>query len=457
MKILVVDDETIALKSIKRLLNRRGFKDVEVCDNGRDAIAIIKEGDFDIVLLDFIMENVNGIKVLEETRAFKPHTEFIMLTALDDVSTAIKAIRLGAYDYLIKPADEERLVLSIEHAYEHKGLHAGLAGAHAGRARVEEVPECFSEIITQDPRMMELISYAQVMARSSTPILITGESGTGKELLARGIHRAGNNPDGPFTAVNVSSVPETLFESQFFGHIKGAFTGAEKDFAGYFEQSNGGTLFLDEIGELSLNLQVKLLRALEEKTITRLGDESSIQVDVRIVSATNNDLDKACQEGKFRLDLMYRLKSVFVHLPPLRERGGDIPLIARHVLKNACIHSKKEVHDFSPESMEVLLSRDFPGNIRELKQLVENAVFLADSPVILPDCLGNEQPSSPSFARRMCSLKENYETHLVYVLNHSNGNRAQTAQILGITVRQLQRKLAQMKKDPRWKSFLDDL
>lgn len=457
MSILIVDDEQTALTSVRRILKRKGLKDVEICDNGREAITRIKEKDFDLVLLDLLMPDLNGIMVLEKTKPFKPHTEFIMLTAIDDVSTVMKAVHLGAYDYLVKPVDNERLCLSIERAYERKGLLTGLAGAHSGSTKIEEIPEAFSDIITQNPRMKELLSYTLVMARSGNPILITGESGTGKELLAQGIHRAGTNREGPFIAVNVSSVPETLFESQFFGHVKGAFTGAEKDYMGYFEQANGGTLFLDEIGELPLNLQVKLLRVLEEKSITRLGDARPIQVDVHIVSATNKDLDKACQEGKFRVDLMYRLRAALIHLPPLREREGDIILIAHHFLKKACVRNRKRVNDFSPEAMDVLIHKGFPGNIRELAQLVENAVLLADSPTILPGCLGNEQPSFPSFTRRLCSLKENYETHLVYVLNHTKGDRKQAAQILDVTVRQIQRKLAQMKKSPHWKSLLGDL
>ncbi len=456
MRILVVDDEQVALTSVRRLLKRHGFKDVQICAHGKDAIARIKENDFDLVLLDLLMPEVDGLEVLKATKPFRPDTEFIILTAMDDVSSAVKAIRLGAYDYLVKPVDRERLILSIERAYERRGLLAGLAGARPDSGSTE-IPEAFSDTTTQCPRMKQLLSYAHVMAGSGNPILITGESGTGKELLARGIHRSGASSNGPFIAVNASSIPETLFESHLFGHIKGAFTGADKDYPGLFEQADGGTLFFDEIGELPLNLQVKLLRVLEEKFVVRLGETRPIPVDVRIVSATNKDLDKACQEGKFRLDLMYRLKSAHIHLPPLREREGDIPLIASHFLKKACAQYRKDVVGFSSEAIDVLASREFPGNVRELAQLVENAVLLADSSVILPRHLGEERPSVPSLGRRLHSLKENDETHVAYVFTRTKGDRKETAQVLGITVRQLQRKLAQMKNNPRWKSILGDI
>jgi DNA-binding NtrC family response regulator len=456
MKILLVEDETIALKSINRLLKRRGFKDVELCDKGSEAIRIIKDNDFDIVLLDLLMPDVNGLKVFEATKPFKTSTEFIILTALDDAKTAVKAIQLGVYDYLVKPVDNEQLIISIQRAFEHKGLLTGLAGTHSG-SRKKEMPEAFCKIITQDSRMKEILSYVHVMTQSNNSILITGDSGTGKELLAQCIHRAGLTPDGPFIAINVSSIPATLFESHVFGHVKGAFTGAERDQIGFFEQANKGTLFLDEIGELPRHLQVKLLRVLEEKSLTRIGDTKSIALDLRIISATNADLDESCQKGRFRLDLLYRLKSVHIHLPPLKERETDIPLLASHFLKKSCELHNKEVCDFSLEAMEALINREYPGNIRELAQIVENAAMVVNSPQILPRHLGMEGSLRPRHARRLCSLRENDRNHVVFVLTHTNGNRTYTAQTLGITVRQLQRKIAEMKKDPYWHSIIGDI
>ena len=455
MKILVVDDEAVTLSSMKRLLRWQGIRDVETCDSGKEAIRRIKEGDHDLVLLDLLMPEVDGIQVLEAAKPFKPGTEFIIITAVDVVAQAVKAIRLGAYDYLVKPVDNEHLMRVLERAYERKGLMAGMNLAR--QARDTRQPDGFAAIVTASPQIRALLSYAQIMARGGNPILITGESGTGKELLARGIHLEGPSPSGPFVAVNISSIPETLFESQFFGHIKGAFTGALRDYEGFFEQADGGTLFLDEIGEFPQQMQSKLLRVLEEKSFTRLGETKPIRVDVRIISATNKDLDKACQEGKFRLDLMYRLRSAQIHLPPLRERKDDIPVLAAHFLRLAVEKHAKTVHGFSPEAMDILMRRDYPGNVRELAQIVENAVLLADTTTILPRHLGEEIAAAPLYARSLCSLKENYETHVLYVLHHTRGDRKQAAQILGITVRQLQRKLVEMRRNPRWKMLLGDL
>ncbi len=449
MRILIVDDETISLTSVQRILKWRGIRDVEVCDNGKDAIKRIKEEDFDIVLLDLLMPDIDGMQVLESTKSFRSRTEFIILTAVDDIPTTVKAIRQGAYDYLVKPVDNELLFLSINRAYERKGLLAGLSATASYGAN--NVPEAFSAIVTRNPRMKALISYAQVMARSGNPIMITGESGTGKELMARGIHLAGPAPDGPFVAVNVSAIPATMFESQFFGHARGAFTGADNSHQGFFEQADGGTLFLDEIGELPIGLQSKLLRVLEDKTFTPLGGIKPILVDIRLISATNANVDRACQEGKFRIDLLYRLKSACICLPPLREKKDDIPELALYFLQKSCERHGKKIQNFSPEAMDILINKDYPGNIREMSQIVENAVIMADGSTIEPVHLGGEMTSAVSSSslssRRLCTLKENYDRHLSFVLNSTKGDRREAARILGITVRQLQRKLAERKQE----------
>ena len=455
MRILIVDDEEVALNSVKRLLKWRGIRNVDICNNGRDAISKIKETDFDIVLLDLLMQEVDGLKVLESARPYRPHTEFIILTAIDDIPTTVKAIRLGAYDYLVKPVENDLLFLAIKRAYEHRGLLIGLS-ATAGDNK-KKIPNAFSEIITQCPQMCSTLSYAQVMAGGGNPIMITGESGTGKELVAKGIHQAGPMSQGPFIAVNVSAIPATMFESQFFGHAKGAFTGAETPHRGYFEQADSGTLFLDEIGEMPIGLQTKLLRVLEEKSFYPLGASKPVWVDVRVISASNSNIEKACQEGNFRLDLLYRLKSVHIHLPPLRERLGDIPLLASHFLRKACSNYNKDVLGFSPEAMDLLNSRAYPGNIRELAQIIKNAVLITDSNLILPGHLGMMSTAPSPLARQLCTLKENDEAHLVYVLTNANGDRGKVAQILGITVRQLQRKIAAMKINPQWESSLRDI
>ena len=456
MRILVVDDEAVALSSVRRLLKRKGFSDVDICDNGKEAISRIRSKDYDVALIDLLMPGIDGLQVIEAAKPYTPSTEFIMLTAVEDASVAFKALHLGAYDYLVKPVDNDRLLLTIERAYERKGLLACI-----GPGRPEdtgfEIPAAFSNMITQYPPMKGLLSYSEIMARSGTPILITGESGTGKELIARGIHHSGLNSKGPFVAVNMASVPETLFESQFFGHTRGAFTGAEKEMAGYFEQANGGTLFLDEIGELPMHLQAKLLRVLEEKTVVRIGDSRGISISVLIVSATNQNLDKACQEGKFRLDLLYRLKSAHIHLPPLRERGKDILLLASHFLRQACIRHNKQISGFSAEALNLLSRESFPGNVRELSQWVERAVLLSNSDLIQPQSLNPKSANQAAgFVRSLCSLKENDEIHTAFVLTQTGGDRRQTARILGVSVRQIQRKLIQMKENPRLKPLISE-
>ncbi|MBU0985786.1 MAG: sigma-54 dependent transcriptional regulator [Proteobacteria bacterium] len=456
MKILIVDDEQIALESVRRILRRRGFRDVEVCDNGEEAIGHIMENDFDLVLLDIVMPGKDGLDVLKTTKPHKPLTEFIIITAVEDVATSVKALRLGAYDYLIKPLDPERLILSLNQAFERKGLRAGLIGTDL-TGEPAAIPAAFSLIITRCQRMRELINYTQIMARSGNPVLITGESGTGKELLARAIHRAGPGAESPFIAVNVSSVPASLFESQFFGHVKGAFTGTERDHTGYFEQADGGVLFLDEIGELPPDIQVKFLRVLEEKTITRLGGTSPRKIDFQIVSSTNKNLNKACQEGQFRLDLLYRLNSAHVHLPPLRERMEDIPLLAGYFLKMTCQRQQVDIEGFSPEALAMLCQADYPGNIRELAQVVERAALVAGSGYILPRHLGRQQAIDQSYIRSLCSFRENTEAHLAYVLAHTRGDRKTAAKILEVSIRQLQRRLAEMKENPRWEAFMADL
>ena len=455
MRILIVDDEEVSIKSVRRLLRWRGMGEVEICDNGKDAIDRIRRDNFDVVLLDLLMPEVDGLQVLESTKPYQPQTEFIILTAVDDIPTTVKAIRMGAYDYLVKPVDNEHLFLSIERAYERKGLLAGIS--FTARASALGIPPAFADTVTQCPQMKSLLSYAEIMARSGNPILITGESGTGKELVAVGIHRGGPNREGPFVAVNVSAIPATMFESQFFGHLKGAFTGAEAAHQGYFEQANGGTLFLDEIGELPSGLQVKLLRVLEEKTVVPLGGTKPLRVNVRIISASNMDLDRACQEGRFRLDLMYRLKSVHIHLPPLREREGDVPLLANHFLAEAAQRFKKDLPGFTPEAMDILIRKSYPGNVRELAQIVENAALLADGSAILPAHLGADTPRPSLLTRRLTTLKENDEIHTAYVLTQTGGSRREAARILGITVRQLQRKIAVMKRDRRWEGVLADI
>ena len=455
MKILVVDDEAVAINSIRRILKYRGYRRINTCQGGREAVARIRETDFDVVILDILMPDMDGLQVLEEAKPLRPLTEFIMVTALDQTETAVQAMRRGAYDYLVKPIDPERIVLSIEKAFERRALVAGQAGGQAGMKKID-LPEAFSHMVTQSPRVREIIDYAHTMARGGRPILITGETGTGKELLARGIHGAGPYAKGPFVSVNVTSVPESLFESHFFGHGKGAFTGAEGIHEGYFEQANHGVLYLDEIGELPLILQAKLLRVLEENAVVRLGETEHRNLDMGVISSTNRNLDEACRNGLFRLDLLYRIKSAHVHLPPLRERPLDISALASHFLREACRRHEKNLKRISSDAMAHLLQEPFPGNVRELAHAVENAVLLAETEILYPSHFGTPVTEPPLMVseRTLCSLKENEAAHVAFVLQQVAGNRKEAARILKVTVRQVQRKLVQLKDHPRWGSII---
>ncbi len=451
MRILVVDDESVALSSVKRLLRRRGYKDVAVCDSGKKAVEHLRTEEVDVVLLDLLMPDMDGLAVIEATKPLTPLTEFIMITAIEDVPTSVKAIRLGAYDYLVKPVDPERLHLSILRAFERRSLRVGRFLDAANDAGWH-VPEAFAGIITQDPRMRETMRTLQMVAHSSLPVLITGESGTGKELFARGIHRCGGTAESPFVPVNVAAVPDTLFESQFFGHQAGAFTGATGKHAGFFEQADTGVLYLDEVSEIPVSLQAKFLRALEDRIITRLGDNTARPVDIRLVSSTNTDLNAACREGRFRLDLYYRLNAVQVHLPPLRERPGDIPLLVDHFVKLASHRYDKAVLGCDPGVKEALKGHVFQGNVRELRWMVEKAVLICqdDHLSMRHFDMSSVTGPPPAESRPLCTLKENAESHVAFVMDHCRHDTARAADILGVTPRQVQRRLADMRDNPDW-------
>ncbi len=456
MRILIVDDEQVMLDSVHRILRRRGYADVQICNSGRQAVEEIKNNDFDVVLLDIIMPEMDGLQVLEATRSFKPMTEFIIVSALEDVATTVRALRLGAYDYIVKPLDIDRLILAVERAFEHRALRMGVAGEAAVGAD-DALPDSFRHIVTVSSRVRELLAYARTMVRSGKPILVTGESGTGKELLAQAIHNEGPGENRPFVAVNMTSIPEALFESQFFGHRKGAFTGAETDHRGYFEQADGGTLFLDEIGDVPLHLQPKLLRALENQAVTPLGETRQRDFQLRVVSSTNSDLNSACRQGRFRLDLLYRINAIHIHLPPLRERREDIPVLARHFLEQSCRHHQMAVDGFSPEAMAALERLDYPGNIRELGNMVDQAVMMAKTGLIDAAHLNIDSPSAEVTDNALCTLKESAERHVYNVIGHTNGDLKAAAGILGISLRQVQRRLADMRDNPKWRDLMTPL
>jgi len=446
MNILIVDDEMSVLTSVKRVLNRKGFKKIEFSTDGEKAIIMMKNKYYDLVLLDVLMPRCDGLSVLQATKSCNPGVEFIMLTALDDVATAVKSIHMGASDYLVKPVDNDRLLQSVRQVLKRKDMFNGIDFSGVGRME-NNIPKAFEEIKTQSYQMIHLLNYAQAMSTSNAPILITGDSGTGKELMARAIHKAGPKPKGPFIATNITSTPDTLFDSHLFGYCKGAYTGATTDCPGIFEQADKGTIFLDEIGELPFPNQAKLLRVLEDKIVTRLGDTRPRKIDVRIVSSTNSDLKKACRKGRFRLDLFYRLRGVHIHLPSLKDRQGDIPFLAVTFLKQVCERYNKNIEGFTSEAMDILNDYDYPGNIRELFNLIENAVIFCNENFIFPRHIDKNIISDTNIPNELHTLKEASKRYIAYVLKKTDGNKKKAAEILGVSLRHIQRRSSEIMKD----------
>jgi len=428
VKILVVDDEPIVRESLRDWLCDAGYQ-VLIAENGPQALEIIEKEKLGIVIADLVMPGMDGIELMRRAREILPNIQVIIITAYGSIPTAIAAMKEGAYDYIEKPFCPERVEPLIERLVEHQGL---IEENLSLRQRLED-RYCFENIIAKSPKMQQVIELIEIVARSNATVLITGDSGTGKELVARAIHSQSHRRDKPFVAVSCAALPESLLESELFGHEKGSFTGAYTQKKGKFEFANRGTLFLDEIGDMSANIQVHLLRVLEEKVFTRVGGNEEIKVDVRIISATNKELKKAAASGEFREDLYYRLNVVTVELPPLRERGEDIPILAEHFLNEFALENRKEVAGFSPEAMELLLRYDWPGNVRELENAIERAVILAKNSLIEVAHLPQQSLSLAHSALPGKSLEEREKDHILRVLSETGGNYSQAARILGIT------------------------
>jgi len=428
IKILVADDEAIVRESLHDWLSDTGY-DVLMAEDGSQALEIIEKESPSIAIVDLVMPGMDGIELLKRSKEIIPGIEVILVTAYASISTAIAAMKEGAYDYIEKPFSPERVELLIKKLVEHQrlvkeniSLHQKLEGHYR-----------FENIITKSSRMQQIIELIKVVAKSNATVLITGESGTGKELVARAFHSQSYRRDKPFVPVSCAALPESLLESELFGHEKGAFTGAYAQRKGKIEFANRGTLFMDEIGEMSANIQVHLLRVLEEKGFARVGSNELIKVDVRVVSATNRDMKKAVASGQFREDLYYRLNVVTIDLPPLRERREDIPLLAENFLKKFAAENQKEVSYLSPEVTDFLLKYPWPGNVRELENTIERAVILAQNPEIqLADLLQQNSPlvASASSGR---SLKEVERNHIISILNETGTNYTKAAKILGIS------------------------
>jgi len=427
-KILVVDDEAIIRESLRDWLSDVGHR-VLTAENGPQALEIIRKEEPSIVIADLVMPGTDGIELMKSAKEISPNIEVIIITAYGSIPTAITAMREGAYDYIEKPFCPERAELLVEKLVEHQRL---LEENIALQQKLEEHYQ-FENIIAKSSRMQQVIEVIKVVARSNATVLITGETGTGKEVVARAIHSQSHRREKPFIAVSCAALPESLLESELFGHEKGSFTGAYAQKKGKFEAANRGTLFLDEIGEMSVNIQVHLLRILEEKAFTRVGGNELIKVDVRVISATNRDMKAAVAGGQFREDLYYRLNVVNIELPPLKERKEDIPLLAQHFLKKFTLENRKEITGFSPQAIDFLLSYEWPGNVRELENAIERAVILAQNSLIgiadLPQ--QNLVLAHPTSAPRNLKLVE--KGHILNVLTETGGNYTEAARILGIS------------------------
>jgi len=427
-KVLVVDDETIVRESFRDWLSDAGYQ-VLTAGNGSQGLEIVGKERPRIAIVDLMMPGMDGIELLKRAKKLSPGIEVILITAYASIPTAIAAMKEGAYDYIEKPFSPERVEILIDRLVEHQRLAEENISLHQ---KLEQRYR-FEDIITKSPKMQQLIELIKVVAKSNATVLITGESGTGKELVARAIHSRSYRKDKPLVAVSCAALPESLLESELFGHEKGAFTGAHAQRKGKIEFANEGTLFLDEIGEMSANIQVHLLRVLEEREFTRVGGNELVKVDMRVISATNRDIKKAVASGQFREDLYYRLNVVTIDLPPLRERGEDIPLLAEHFLTKFVTENQKGVSYFSPEVTDFLLKYQWPGNVRELENTIERAVILTQNPEIqLADLLQKSSPlvGSASSGR---SLKEVEKNHIISVLNETGTNYTKTARILGIS------------------------
>jgi len=379
-RIVVIDDEVNAATALETLLREDGYE-VGSANDARAGLALAEKNDPDVVLTDLRMPGMDGLELLSKIKGMHPETMVIVMTAYGTVKTAVRAMKLGAEDYLAKPIDVEELEVILQRVLEKKRL---LEETRVLRERVQRKYH-LEALVGECPEMLAAFKTVRQVAPSSSSVLLLGESGTGKELFAQALHQNSPRKDKPFIKVACAALPETLLESELFGHEKGSFTGALYARAGRFEMADGGTLFLDEIGDVSPTVQVKLLRFLEEREFERVGGNRTYKVDVRIVCATHRDLKKKLEEGTFREDLYYRLNVIEIHIPPLRERGEDIPVLAHHFLKRYAEANGKDVRGISDEALALLLGHRWPGNVRELENAIERAVVLASEPVLTPD------------------------------------------------------------------------
>jgi two-component system response regulator PilR (NtrC family) len=446
-RILVVDDEPSMRQMLAIVLKREGYE-VALAENGRSAVAALERGPFDLLISDIKMPDMSGVDVLRAAKQADPDILGIMITAFASTETAIEAMRLGACDYLSKPFDIDLLKMKVREKVENRHLKQ----ENVLLKRTLGLSHQFSNIIGRSETMLDVFKMIETVAKTNSTILLTGESGTGKGLVAQAVHYNSLRRDKPMVSLNCGAMPETLLESEMFGHMRGAFTGADQNKKGLLEVAEKGTIFLDEIGEMSPVMQVKLLRVLQERRFRRVGGLEELQADIRVIAATNQDLTKAVADGRFREDLFYRINVIPIVLPPLRERREDIPLLAEHFLEKYSTQMEKPVNAVSRPAMELLQKHEWPGNIRELENVIERAVALESTPSVQPESLpptvrGGSTRLSPSLSNvgtevlppegldLEARVQEIERGYIAQALERANGVQVKAADLLGMSFR----------------------
>ncbi|BBO67227.1 acetoacetate metabolism regulatory protein AtoC [Desulfosarcina alkanivorans] len=444
--ILVVDDELSMRELLEYMLEKKGYR-VICAANGKEALSKVKKEHYDLLLCDIRLGDMTGLEVLKASKKINPHVTVIMISAFATTETAVEAMNQGAFDYVPKPFENKELLQTIANALERKTLEKE---KHALDNELKESVH-FGKIVGNSPRMLHIYEMIRQVARTRSSVLITGESGTGKELIAKAIHEQSDRADEPFVTINCGGIPETLLESEFFGHRKGSFTGASTDKQGLMEIAHKGTLFLDEVAELSVPMQVKLLRAVQERVFRPVGGTRDMSVDIRIISATNKKLEDEVIAGNFREDLFYRLNVIEIKLPPLRERKGDLLPLAQHFLEKYSQELGKQVTKFSSYAIDLLKKYDFPGNIRELENLIERSVALSNTNILLPDSLAmsihkkrwiegirNRRFDLDEVSRGVSLdtiLEEIERAYIEKAMECTDGNKNKAADLLGLSLR----------------------
>ena len=444
LDILIVEDERSQREMLRDFLTKEGHRVVEA-KNGEEAMSLVRGKSLDLALVDFRMPGLNGLEVLKEAKGINPELDVIMVTAYGTVETAVDAMKAGAMDYITKPIDLEELLLLIERAAQHRTL---VRENEMLRRQLHEKGITQEQIVFKSVKMAELINLTGRVADSKASVLIQGESGTGKELFARLIHTLSPRSHKPLITVNCGALPESIIESELFGHERGAFTGAHQRRIGRFEQADGGSLFLDEIGELSLLVQIKLLRFLQEGEYQRVGGNQNLKADVRIISATNRDLDEGVKKGAFREDLLFRLNVITMKIPPLRERRDDIPALVDYFLRSFARENRKKIEGITREAKDLLMKYDYPGNVRELENIIERAVVISRGPLISTEDLpfkSQQLKHTPVADEKGRPLRKNIQTLerrlIEEALESAGGNQTHAAAALGLSERMLRYKL----------------